>query len=284
MPAKNGFQLQDRDIELLHYVFQLRLATIDHLSILSGRSVRALWNRLLKLKQRRYLASVARFMQKQVYAIGSKGAPVLIEHGYAPSDLAQKRLRHHELTEIGIRHSLFIADTHTRMIALTRDGPIRLAHWQEGPALWDSVAAHEGEPPIPVRPDAYFILKREDRPEGKNTFHFFLEADRSTMAHSRMAAKIAEYLAYYEHGLHTRKYRGMTAFLVVTVTQTRSRAEELRNDLYALIPRASRQAYLFIAFENLTLGVLHPKAAAHAVGDRAVHGSARVGSDDGAVR
>jgi hypothetical protein len=264
MPAQNGFELQDRDIELLNYIFQLRLATIDHLSTLSGRSVRTLWNRLLKLKQRRYLASVARLMQKQVYAIGSKGVPVLIEQGYAPRDLADKRLRHHELTEIGIRHSLFIADIHARMIVLTRSGPIKLAHWQEGPALWDSVVAHDGEPPIPVRPDAYFMLNRTGQPEGKNMIHVFLEADRSTMAHSRMAAKIAGYLAYYEQGLHARKYRGMPAFLVATVTQTRSRAEELRQDLQTIIPRAtSRHAYPFIAFEDLTLAALLPQSAAH---------------------
>jgi len=263
MPAKNGFELQDRDIELLNHIFQLRLATIDHLSALSGRSVRALWNRLLKLKQRRYLASVARFMQKQVYAIGPKGVPVLVEHGYAPRDLAEKRLRHHELTEIGIRHSLFIADIHTRMIVLTRNSPIQLSHWQEGPALWDSVIAHEGESPIPVRPDAYFTLKRTDQPEGKNTVHVFLEADRSTMAHSRMAAKIAGYLAYYEHRRHTKRYPGMQAFLVAMVTQTRTRADELRKDLHPLIPHtAARQAYLFTSFGDLTLSSLLPKAAA----------------------
>src|ERR1700729_4189856 len=102
MPAKDGFQLQDRDIELLDSVYQLRIATIDHLSALSGRSVRALWGRLHKLKERRYLASVARFMQKQVYAIGSEGVPLLIEEGYANATLKEKRLRHHELTEIGI--------------------------------------------------------------------------------------------------------------------------------------------------------------------------------------
>jgi hypothetical protein len=33
------------------------------------------------------------------------------------------------------------------------------------------------------------------------------------MAHSRMAAKIAGYLAYYEQGRHARKYPGMQAFI-----------------------------------------------------------------------
>jgi uroporphyrinogen-III synthase len=142
MPAKDGFELQDGDIDL-YAVYQLRIATIDHLAALSGRSVRALWGRLLKLKTRRYLASVARFMQKQVYAIGSKGVPVLIEYGYR------------------------------------------------------------------------------------------------------------------------QKYPGIHSFVVATVTQTPERAEALRKDLHPLIPHAaSRDAYLFISFEDLGLGSLLPKAAA----------------------
>jgi len=227
MPAKNGFELQDRDIELLHYVFQLRIATIDHLAALSGRSERALWGRLLKLKVRGYIDSVARFMQKHVYAVGSAGVPVLIEQGYVPRDLAEKRLRHHELKELGIRHSLFVADIHTRLLLVTKNGPITLPHWQEGSVLWDSVMAHEDGPAIPIRPDAYLILKHSGRPEGKNTFHFFLEADRSTMSHQRMAAKIAGYVAYHEQQLYKAKYRGMKTFLVASVTQTRVRAEAL---------------------------------------------------------
>src|ERR1700688_2680517 len=123
---KLTFELQDQDIELLHSVYELRIATIVHLATLSGRSVRALWGRLHKLKERRYLATVARFMQKQVYAIGSEARPVLVEHGYAPRDFAERRLRHNELTEIGIRHSLFVAEIHTRMMLLTRSGPIKL--------------------------------------------------------------------------------------------------------------------------------------------------------------
>jgi hypothetical protein len=256
MPAKNGFQLQDGDVELLHYVFQLRLATVDHLSSLSGRSVRALWNRLLKLKKRRFLASVARFMQKQVCALGSQGVEVLIEQGYAPVDMKDARLRHRELTDFGIRHSLFVADIHARLMLLQRTGSIRLVRWREGHALWDTAMTPLEGATIPVRPDAYFVLKRAGLPEGKNIFHFFLEADRSTMSHARITQKISGYLAYYDQGRHAKKYPGMNAFVVATVTETRSRAEELRNDLYSLIPRGARQAYRFIAFEDLTLSAL----------------------------
>jgi hypothetical protein len=262
MPAKTGFELQASDIELLHFVYGLRIATIDHLAALSGRSIRALWGRLHKLKERRYLISVARFMQKQVYAVGSAGIPVLIEHGFAPKELSAKRLRHHELTEIGIRHSLFIADIHSRLLLLTKTGPLTSTHWEEGSTLWDAVPNGDRDAAIPVRPDAYFVLKHAGRPDGQNTFHIFLEADRSTMSHERMAAKIQGYVAYYDQRLHARKYPGMRSFTVATVTETRSRAEELRKDLHPSIPRsAARDAYLFIAFEDLTLASLLPRAA-----------------------
>jgi len=263
MPARKGFTLQDHDIELLHYVFQLRIATIDHLAALSGRSVRTLWGRLRKLKERRYLSSVARFMQKNVYAIGRLGVSALIEHGYAPADLAEKRVRHNELTEIGIRHSLFVADIHTRILLLTRTGPIALSQWIEGPSLWDTVPGRSGEPAIPIRPDSYFVLTNSGSRQEKNTVQVFLEADRSTMAHTRMTAKITGYLAYHESHRHTKKYPGMHSFVVATITQTRSRADELRRDLHQLIPRAAQVAYPFIAFEDLTLERIAPELDRH---------------------
>lgn len=261
MPAQNGFELQDRDIDLIHHVFQLRMAHIGHLQLLTGRSEIALWRRLRKLRERRYLASVGRILQKHVYAIGSAAKPLLIEQGYADADLMEKRLRHNEATEIGIRHSLFVADIHARLIVLTRNAPVRITVWREGPGLWDSVSIREGGAAVPVRPDAYLVLHDATRPAGKNHFHIFLEADRSTMNHTRMAKKISAYLAYYDQGRHSKKYPDMQTFTVATITQTRSRADELRADLHALIPRARwRDAYPFIAFENLSLQSLVPKA------------------------
>jgi hypothetical protein len=259
MPSKNGFELNKRDIELLHYLYQLRIATVDQLAALSGRSVRSLWGRLLKLKERRYVAVAARFMQKNAYAVGPLGASVLIEEGYAPADIKEKRLRHNELTDFGIRHSLFVAEIHTRMLLLTRGRPVSLSKWIEGPPLWDTIPARDGQPAIPVRPDSYFVLERSKLPEGRNAVHVFLEADRSTMAHTRMATKIAGYLSYYEHRRYAKKYPGMQSFVVATVTQTRSRAEQLRRDLHPLIPRAARMAYPFIAFEDLGLERLMPE-------------------------
>ncbi len=263
MPATtDGFELQNADIELLRSVHELRIATIDHLAALSGRSEIALWRRLRKLKDRHYLAAVARLMQKHIYALGSEGAPVLIEHGYAERTIAEKRIRHYELKEIGLRHALHVANVHTRLILLARSSPIVIDHWQEGPALWDSVSPGNGDPALPVRPDAYFILKHAGRAEGKNKLDFFLEADRSTMSHERMEKKLKGYILYHEQQLFTRKYPGMRSFRVLTVTETRARAESLARGLAHLIPTAPQQrAYRFMALEDLTLETVLPATA-----------------------
>jgi hypothetical protein len=261
MPAKNGFTLTSDDMELLRWTHELRIVTIDHLAALSGRSEIALWRRLRKLRERHYLTSVARLFQKHVFAVGSEAVPALIEAGFAPQSLAEKRIRHYELKEIGLRHSVFVADIHLRLLLLTKAGPIKVAHWQEGPALWDSVVARAGEPALPVRPDAYFILHHTERPEGKNRLHLFLEADRSTMSHQRMEQKVRGYIAYHEQQRHARKYADMKSFRLATVTQTRGRAKELQSGLQHLIPTAPMQrAYRFIAFDDLTLDALLPPA------------------------
>jgi len=253
MPAKDGFQLQDADIEILHDVFRLRLATVDQIANLTGRSIRALWNRLLKLTERHYLASVARFMQKRVYAVGMEGIRVLIEHGFAPEDLADTRLRHRELTEIGIRHALFLADIHALLLRLSASGPVKLLHWAEGPSLWDKIVPSRGSAAIPIRPDAWITLAHCELPAPGNTFHVFIEADRGTMAHSRMIQKIQGYVAYHDQQRFTARYPGMKTFSVATITETRRRAQELQDALHPILPTAkSRRAYRFLPVEHLT--------------------------------
>jgi hypothetical protein len=54
----------------------------------------------------------------------------------------------------------------------------------------------------------------------------------------------------------------MQSFRVATVTQNRSRANELRKDRYRLILRSAwRSAYPFIALQDLTLVSLLPPSA-----------------------
>jgi hypothetical protein len=262
MKLKSNFQLNGGDVEILRVVHELRMAHIGHLRVLTGRSAKALSRRLLKLHQERYLSCITRRPQKHVYAIGPEAIPVLIEHGLAPQELERKRLRHQELKELFIKHSLHVVDIHAKLLVQTREGPLKLSHWQEGPALWDHVKVstddHRGEMALPVRPDAWFTLQHVERPEGKNKLHFFLEADRSTMSHARMEQKIRAYINYFQKELHKKKYVGMRFFHVLTVTESRARARSLATELGDTIPPATRAWYPFIALEDLTVAMLLP--------------------------
>jgi hypothetical protein len=257
MSAKKGFQFVSGDLSLLKHVHELRLATIDHLATLSGRSYKQTADRLAKLEERRYLAVLTRRPNKHVYAIGRDGVPVLIEEGYAPQELADRRLRHHELKEFGIKHAVFIATIHVKLLQLASAGGFTITKWVEGAALWDRVTTSKNVV-IPIRPDALFTIAW---PDGKGRFHYFLEADRGTMSHTRMREKITGYAAYFQQQRHTKKYPGMKVFRVATITETRGRADGLASEFRGMMQAAWLAAYPVIAFEDLKLETLMPELA-----------------------
>jgi hypothetical protein len=249
----NGFQLVESDLALLKHLYELRLATIDHLASLTGRSYKQTQKRLSKLAEQRYLACLTRRPQKIIYAIGREGVPLLIEQGYAPRELAATRLRQHELKEFGLRHAVFIADIHVRLLQQTKERSLTVTKWVEGSSLWDSVTT-SGNITIPIRPDAWFTIDNEH-----GSAHYFLEADRGTMAHSRMREKISGYAAYFQQQRHVKKYDGMKVFRVATITETRGRAKGLSAEFRSMMPTAWLAAYPVIAFEDLTLQTLMPE-------------------------
>jgi Replication-relaxation len=263
MPSITGFQFNERDAEIVHYVYLLRVATLDHLAALTNRSYKTLERRVPKLRNERYLRRLKPRPHKGLYVIGPEGVHVLIEGGYAPEDLAAKRLRENEWKDLTIPHALHVADIHERLLILSRQSPIRTALWRhDGPELWDSVSTRE-DGKLPVRPDAYFVLQHSERPTGKNKLHFFLEADVGTMSHARIAQKIKAYAAYHQQQRHVAKY-GITYFQVVIVTQTRARAENLKAELHPMMSAAQRRAYHFIPLEELTLDALLASVEKHA--------------------
>jgi hypothetical protein len=253
--SKTGFQFNERDAEILSYVYQLRLATLDHLTALTNRSQKTLERRLPKLRDERYLVRLKPRPHKGLYVLGPAGVSVLIEGGYAPRELADRRQRETEWKDLMIPHALLVSSIHTKFLLLTRHSSSKLAHWQhDEPKLWDSVETADGEK-LPVRPDAYFVLRHARRPGEKNELHFFLEADVGTMSHTRLALKIKAYAAYHQQQRHVAKF-GMNFFQVAIVTQTKTRSDNLRAELYSPMSTAQRRAYHFTSLDELTLGGL----------------------------
>ena len=206
-------------------------------------------------RDERYLRRLKPRPHKGLYVIGSESVPVLIKGGYAPDELAERRRRENEWSDLTIPHSLLVSSIHTKLLLLSRDNPIKLSLWQhEHASLQDTVqTASDGK--LPIRPDAYFVLHHARRPAGKNKEHFFLEADTGTMSHTRIALKINAYTAYHEQQRHVAKF-GMNYFQVAIVTNTRARAENLKAELHRGMSVAQQRAYHFISLEDLALDAL----------------------------
>jgi hypothetical protein len=253
--ATIDFQFTDRDAEIVHYVYQLRVATLDHLAALTNRSHKTLERRLPKLRERQYLRRLKPRPHKGLYLIGPESVRVLISGGYAPQELAEKRLREKEWKDLSLPHLLLVASIHAKLLVLCERSQVELAHWQhDHPKLWDNVQTPD-HGTLPIRPDAHFILRRSGQPGEKKQLHFFLEADVGTMSHSRIALKIKGYTAYHQQQRHVAKF-GMNHFRVAVITQTKARAENLRAEFHPLMSAAQRRAYHFLPLDELTLDAL----------------------------
>ena len=88
-PAKNGFELQDGDAQLLNLVFQLRFETIDHLATRPLRFVRS--GKAHKAQGVCRLTSPVGQFKKHIYTVGFAGVLILIEHRYASRETSDKR-------------------------------------------------------------------------------------------------------------------------------------------------------------------------------------------------
>jgi hypothetical protein len=254
MPAVNGFTLTENDIEILKQVYEHRLLQVDHLIALTERPHKQLHRRLLKLIERNYLARIVLPAQKHIYTLGRAAAPALVEQGIAPKELIDFRLRHHELKELFLKHTMMIVEIHATLELAARNSHIKLAAWKEGEEIYDSinVSEHGRQRRLPVRPDGFFTLQDTNRPPDRNRIHFMLEADRSTTTQTRFKDKIVAYWNYLQSGKQEQRY-GIKHFRVVTVTLTDARAANLAQMAVEVTPPQLRKFFLFTSLKHFSI-------------------------------
>jgi hypothetical protein len=250
VPSNGGFKVTRDDVEILTHVYRHRTLHVEHLAHLTGRHPKRVHRRLLPLAEKRYLWRAEPAFHKHLYFVGSAGVPLLVQEGVAPKEAIDGRLRDRELKPLFLAHLMMIVDLHVMLELASRGGPIRLTQWAQGRELWDTTREK-----LPVQPDAFFTLEDGRRPAGQRAGHFFLEADRSTMAHQRMEKKFTAYVRYLNEEGHTRRY-GIKTFRVVTVTLTPGRARGLGELARSILPEVAHKYFLFASLDSLSL--THP--------------------------
>jgi Replication-relaxation len=254
-------------MDFIRTVYLLRLATINHLAVLSsgpkgaGRSYTRTAKRTAKLAERGYLEPIKKPPRKVFYTLGREGMAALVQSGYAPEEFLERQPREKELKDLFFNHFLHIKDTQVKLLLQTRGTPLRIAEWREDHGLYGHVTIQEEkngkhvQVRLPIRPDAFFVIQDTTRPEGEDSMAFVLEADQSQERHEILRNKVKGYVNYYAQDLAFDQW-GYGFFRVLIVTKTAERATNLRNSLQSLIPPELRHHYLFTSLEALTLDML----------------------------
>lgn len=234
-----GVRLQERDIGIIKAVHDYRFLNSDQIKFLTDGSAQGISRRLQKLFHHRFLdrppsqvAVALAGTPKMVYALGDRGADLLAEKSGMDRGKIKWREKNREVKDRHIQHTLMISDFRICLesaLAITPNA--RLLFWKKEnrKELRDSVYIEDQRGPhrkIPIVPDGFFGIK-DTRPE-KPTAHFFLEADRSTMANDIFFRKMWAYWRWNkrEKG-HTKKF-GIKAFRVLTITKSEQRKQNLR--------------------------------------------------------
>jgi hypothetical protein len=227
-----AFALQERDRNIVELVANYRVVSSAEIQALVPGSAQAILRRLQRLYHAGLLDRPRHQLilgnTRMIYALGARGAQLLMSRGRpAGGDWSEKN---RQIKPLALEHGLMIARFRTALVVAARAlGSVEVERWSQGTTTWDSIIINHDDwrERIPVCPDAYFVLRLRDEPEGHNRIHVFLEADRGTMTGKRFTTKVRGYWHYWRSEALQRRF-GINNFIVATVTRSPERAANLQ--------------------------------------------------------
>jgi hypothetical protein len=244
------FQLQERDKQLVEWVWRLRFATTQQLSLLVGIDNPIVTRRRLRhLVQHSYLviprdAQVLRFRGDErchIFGLGDRAYLILTELGHAvPKSRWTDKNRARRFSTL--LHDIALSRFHTSLeLACQRLPGVRLEAWfNESHSLAVTLWIDEynrlsfrarrdrGWTKYHVQPDALFVLNVQGLRRA-----FALEIDNNTEDHGRLAHKLQGYSILHKHRLHRQLWGLGADFRVLVVFKTRRRLAAARTRLLA---------------------------------------------------
>lgn len=268
---KPAFVPQQRDFEIITAVYDNRFLTTSMLTqlfppnhddpraaglraagILSAPAAypKNLVARLGKLFHHHYLDRLRfGYGGEMIYAVGQSGAQLLRDRQLRLfSDKIDWDEKNRRLAEANIAHALMVArfrvalETAVRSLSrltiemFQREGKDLKTEWRVG---------HDQT--VYVYPDAFFIIRDSERPTDKNRMAFCIEADQSTMKHTRMVEKYERYADLARRPELLIKRFGGPSFRVLTITKTPDRAKNLLTTIRNLrgVPEPVQKRFFF---------------------------------------
>ncbi len=234
MPQKkSSLTLQPRDIAILKAIYEHRFLTRGLILPLFGAEASVedtnLDRRLRKLAAAHYVRRLARENRRTeyVYALTAAGAEILEKHQLR-LPFADWSEKNRAVKALFIDHTLMVARWYVSVLVGLRELPaVSLAYYEREsrPRGQFALVRHwqgKGGTMRKVNPDAVLML------DGIHPGAHFLEADQSTMAHTRMAEKFEDYAAMYREKRHPDLF-GVQSFRVCVIAKSDERATNLVN-------------------------------------------------------
>jgi len=103
-----------------------------------------------------------------------------------------------------------------------------------------------------INPDAYFSISDPAKPEGKNTFHYFLEIERAKIGswkngEPQIIRKLAKYYEYYNSDACEKQWGNFRQFRVIVIQRT----EEKTDFLLSKLAERYKHRMFWLTAENL---------------------------------
>ncbi len=219
-----NFRITETDLKILQDLADYRfLDTRQLLALHSQVSERTMQRRLQLLYHAKLLERpVQQFSYFQpsnyiIYSLGKKGTKLVFSDRRIENNWTEKNNR---IKPFFLLHSMMISNFRVVLnLALKEIEGLKLTNWQED-GLLDRVQV-DGKR-LPIAPDGFFTLETE-----RHYFHYFLEADRSTMTLDRFLNKAKAYWRWWQVEGHERKFN-INHFRVLTITISEDRKNNLR--------------------------------------------------------
>ena len=221
-------RLTERDVGVVLAVHACRALRRDQIERLFFPSRNTANDRLKRLYQHRFLerrwlpVEYGRGMSQAIYLLDERGADVVSERLGIDRGEVNWREAHNSVGSPFLEHSLMVNDVRIALNLAAREGGYKIDEWiTEGElkAMGDYVYI-EGPAGarrrIAVIPDAYLILNLGDK-----RAHFFLEADRATLANRRWGWRVKAYRAYARSGQYCQRFKTRSLRVLTVTTGTR---------------------------------------------------------------
>jgi len=250
---RRNFQLTERDIQIVRIVSDNRFVRSTHISQLLGANHEKISRRTALLFHHAYLDRPPAQLEyyrpgstKMIYALGNRGAQLLIHHhGLEAANVdwsrknfeAKRAFMLHQLVVTDLRVALILAVRARPELALVEPAALIAAmpaatQATNKPLAWRLKVQHKGSlQEIGVHPDYAFALRFADGSKKA----YLVECDRGTMPVERaglkqtsIVKKLLVYLSGHKQKMHVRHF-GWKAYRVLIITNTPKRAANIKD-------------------------------------------------------